>query len=61
MNFELLCLQKVLALTPRVVKKSGILVTIDFHSLEGRLIETYLKEWEKRGMGSRVERLEPSS
>ena len=60
MNFELLCLQRVLALCPNIVEPGGIVMVIEFHSLEGRIIETQFKEWEKRGRGKRVEKLEPS-
>lgn len=49
-----------LTLCPNVIEPGGIVLVIEFHSLEGRIIETQFKEWEKRGIGKRVERLEPS-
>ena len=44
-----------------MLNEGGLLMVIDFHSLESKIIETYFKEWERRGLGKRAGKYTPSA
>ena len=53
-NDELENLKIILNKTPNVIKEDGIIAVATFHSLEDRIVKNIFKEWERNGIGVRV-------